>query len=377
MAAVRKRRTDGRPTIADVALRAGVGAITVSRALRNPDSVSEPLRRNIETAIRELQYLPNRNAQAIASARTDSVGVLVPALTLSIFSDVLRGVYDGMADSRLRVEIANTRYDPALEEVQIAEMLRHNPSGIIVSGVHQTDAARRLLEGADCPVIQIMDLHPDPVHRIIGFSHHEGGRAMTQHMIDMGYRRIAFFGAWMSERSMGRITGYQEALEGAGLFDPSLIMKTSDHPPSSSNDNPHDWNRFGDPAVGRKLLIQARQIAPDIDAVFCNNDVIALGVLFECIAQGIRVPEDLGIAGFNDVEFAAAAEPALSSLRTPRWEIGYGAAQAVLDELAGRTNRQRVVDMGVEVMKRDSTDRDRTLRPTGRPTTDAVAGQPR
>lgn len=352
---LRKRRSDGHPTIADVATRAGVGAITVSRALRNPRLVSKPLRHSIEKAVRELNYVPNLNARALASARSETIGVLVPALTQNVFADVLRGIYDGIEGSGLRLEIANTRYDAALEERQIAEALRHSPSGMIVSGIHQTPAGRAMLQDADCPVIQIMDIVADPVHRIIGFSHREGGRRMTRHLVDAGYRRIAFLGTWMGERSMDRIHGYQDALEEAGLFDPALVRPLYLEPPLADPASPPESYTMTTPALGRKLLADALDAGIEIDAVFCNSDVLALGALFECVARGIRVPQDMGIAGFNDLELIDAAEPSLSTVRTPRWEVGYQAARAIDDELNGVEFAERVVDLGVEVKARASS----------------------
>ena len=126
---MRKRRSKGRPTIADVAARAGVGAITVSRALRQPSQVSPALRKKIDAAVRDLDYVPDLNARALASRRTNLVAVLIPALTQNIFTDVLRGIYDGVEDSGLRIEIANTRYDREIEERAVAAILRHAPAG--------------------------------------------------------------------------------------------------------------------------------------------------------------------------------------------------------------------------------------------------------
>lgn len=354
---MRKRRGNGRPTIADVAMRAGVGKITVSRALRDPTQVSESLRRVIDDAVRELNYTPNLNARALASARNDLVGVLVPALSPNIFTDVLRGIYDGVEETNLRVEIANTRYSRELEEQRILEMLRHKPAGLIVSGIGQTAKARRALEAAECPVIQIMDLTDDPVHRIIGFSHREGGRQMTQHLIDAGYSRIAFLGGYMNERSGGRLAGYREALEAAGLFSPDLVCLLDDAPPSADPGNPDEWIRFSSPVTGRALLTKAIATIPGLDAVFCNNDMLAMGTLFECQRRGIRVPEDLGIAGFNDLDVAAAAEPGISSCRTPRWECGHSAAHAIRDEIDGLAGQPRVIDLGVTIKGRGSTRR--------------------
>lgn len=352
---MRKRRGNGRPTIADVAQKAGVGQITVSRALRDPSQVSENLRRIIDDAVRELNYSPNLNARALASARNDLVGVLVPALTPNIFTDVLRGIYDGVEETNLRIEIANTRYNRELEERRILEMLRHKPAGMIISGTDQTPTARRALEAAECPVIQIMDLTDDPIDRVIGFSHVEGGRRMTQHMIDAGYRRIAFLGGYLNDRSGGRLIGHRQALEAAGLYDDDLVCLLDEAPPSVDPGNPDEWIRFSSPGTGRAMLTKALETIPHLDAVFCNNDMLALGVLFECQRRGIRVPEDLGIAGFNDLDFAASAEPGISSCRTPRWECGHSAAHAIRDELDGTRELPRIVDLGVEVMGRGST----------------------
>lgn len=354
---LRKRRGNGQPTIADVALRAGVGKITVSRALRDPAQVSESLRRAIDDAVRELNYSPNLNARALASARNDLVGVLVPALTPNIFTDVLRGVYDGVEETHLRIEIANTRYNRELEEARILEMLRHKPAGMIVSGVDQTPTARRALEVAECPVIQIMDLTDDPVDRVIGFSHVEGGRRMTEHMVKAGYRRIAFLGGYLNDRSSGRLRGHREALEAAGLYDPALVCLLDAAPPSTDPGNPDEWVRFSSPVAGRALLAKALETVSDLDAVFCNNDMLAVGVLFECQRRGIRVPRDLGVAGFNDLELAAGAEPGISSCRTPRWECGHSAAHAIRHAIDGITELPRVVDLGVQVVARGSTER--------------------
>ena len=351
------RRRSGRPTIADVAARAGVGAITVSRALREPSKVSPELRRNIEQAVSDLDYIPNLNARALASRRTDVVAVLVPSLTQNIFSDVLRGIYDGVEESGLRIDIANTRYNPQREEDQIVAILRHRPAAIIISGVEQTAACRKMLDSAGCPVVQIMDLTRDPIQKIIGFSHERAGRSMTEHLIESGYRRIGFFAGWLNSRSHERFDGYRKALEAAGIFDPGLVglMGNEDDPERS------DYHQFSNAMMGRQLMENMLDRRPDIDAIFCNNDVLSLGALFACIARGVPVPERMGIAGFNDFDYMEAATPGLSSVRIHRWRCGYEAMQAVRHQLEGGDIGERVVDLGFEIMKRRSTDRNGVL----------------
>jgi len=358
----RRRRGDGRPTIADVAARAGVGAITVSRALRDPHLVSEPLRRNIELAVRELNYIPSFSARALARHRSDVVGVLIPSLSQVVFTDVLRGIYDGVDGTSLQVQLANTRYDVLAEERLIETFLRQKPAAMIVSGVDQTPRARGVLELAGCPAIQIMDLTTDPIDEVIGFSHVAAGRLMTEHLVDQGYRRIAFLRGWTSKRANGRYLGYREALSAAGLEEPIAANGAYDNPDAHVADHLQQpvglpMRELASAAIGRELLRRALVADPGLDAVFCNNDIIALGVLFECIARGIRVPEDLGIAGFNDHEYMAAAEPSLSSVRTPRYESGFEAAMAVRRKLDGETGGPSVRDLGVQIMARASTNR--------------------
>jgi LacI family transcriptional regulator, gluconate utilization system Gnt-I transcriptional repressor len=358
---VRRSRSDGRPTIADVAARAGVGAITVSRALRNPELVSAALRAQIDSAVRELNYVPDPHARALASTRTDVLAVLVPSLSHTVFTDVLRGVYDGVDGTKLNVQLGNTRYIPAEEERLIAGIVRQKPSAIIVSGVDQTPAARRMLEEAGCPVIQVMDMTDDPIQVVIGFSHFEAGRLATEHMIGQGYRNIAFISGWMSGRSLERLHGFQKALADAGLCEPckvhslprgELIAMAAQTDPAVP-----PFLEFSRPSLGRDMFRRARLLAPHMDAVFCNNDSLALGVLFECHAQGIDVPRDMGIVGFNDLDFTDACFPSLSSVRTHRYRIGYTAVTTAKAMLEGAYDGPRVVDVGVEIAARQSTRR--------------------
>lgn len=336
----RTRRGGGRPTIADVARLAGVSAITVSRALREPDRVSQDLRRQIGTAVAELGYVPDPNARALASARADVIGVLVPSLTNSVFAEVVRGIYDGLADRRFQIQMGNTHYSGLEEERLLQVFLGQRPSALIVAGRDQTPAARRLLTQAGCPVVQIMDLDDEPVDMMIGFSHVEGGRTATDHMISRGYRRIGFIGARMDPRSQRRLAGYRAAMEAAGLYDPRLVTTTPI--PSSVS-------------MGGELLRDALARMPTLDAVFCNNDDLALGVLFECQRAAIDVPRKMGICGFNDLEMMRVAFPPLTSIRTHRYDIGRRAVGMVLGRLAGEDVGPQTVDVGFDLKIREST----------------------
>lgn len=334
------RRSSGRPTIADVAKLAGVAAITVSRALRDPSLVSAELRAEIDTAVVQLGYAPDPNARALASSRADVIGVLVPSLTNIVFADIVRGIYDGLGDGPLQIQMGNTHYSPREEERLVRMFLSQRPSALIVSGIDQTEATRRLLESADCPIVQIMEHGDDPVDMLVGFSHFEGGKAATNHLIQAGCRRIGFIGARMDPRSQRRLAGYRWALEAAQLFDPKLVTTTLT--PSRVS-------------LGGQLLADALAKVADLDAVFCNNDDLAMGVLFECQRAGIAVPQRMAICGFNDLDMMRVAFPSLTSVRTPRYEIGLRSVQMVLDRLAGRPLASPTVDLGFELQIREST----------------------
>lgn len=336
------RRGSGRPTIADVARLAGVGSITVSRALRDPARVSKKLRVRIEEAVAELGYVPDPNARALASARGDVLGVLVPSLTNIVFADVLRGIYDELEETPLRVQIANTHYSALEEERLVQTFLGQKPSALIISGIDQNTATRTLLEGANCPVVQIMETTENPIDMVVGFSQFNGGRIAAAHLIEAGYQRIGFLGARMDPRSQRRLGGYRNAMEGAGLFDPKLVTTTLK--PSSVT-------------IAQQLLDEALANAPDLDAVFCNNDDLALGVLFACQHAGIDVPRSFGICGFNDFEMMSAACPPLTSIHTPRYETGRQAARMIKSILAGEPVVDRILDLDISLNARRSTAR--------------------
>ena len=334
------RRGGGRPTLADVAGLAGVSTITVSRALREPERVSSELRGQIDAAIAELGYIPDPNARALASSRADVIGVLVPSLTNNVFADVVRGIYDGLAGTRFQIQMGNTHYSSFEEERLLKVFLGQRPAALLVAGIDQTPATRKLLEAAGCPIVQIMDISADPVDMLVGFSHRDGGRAATRHLLEAGYRRIGFIGARMDPRTQRRLAGYRDAMEDAGLADPRLITTTP--APSSVS-------------LGAELLRESLTRMPTLDAVFCNNDDLALGVLFECNRAALSVPRALGICGFNDLDMMQVAYPSLTSVRTHRYQIGSRAIAMARAAISGERPAERIVDLGFELKIREST----------------------
>jgi len=339
----RKRRGDGKPTIRNVAIQAGVSPITVSRALRDPDRVSPELRERVDLAVKELNYVPNLSARTLASHHTDVVGVLVPSLASTIFSDVLKGISDGIASTRLQIQVATNNYSNVEEYTILSSLLRQKPAGIIVSGTQQSPQVREMIQSSGVPVVQIMELATDPIDMMVGFSHHQAGLKMTEHLIEMGYKRIGFVGGGrFNNRALSRLEGFTEALRKANMFDANLILIE---------------DKAVDAVMGRQAFRALHTRSPDVDAVFCNNDQLALGALFEAASLGLDVPEQIGIAGFNDSPVLAACNPSLSTVLTRRYEVGRAAIELLSRRLEGDDDHTRVIDVGFEIIKRDSTAR--------------------
>jgi len=327
-------------TLQDVARAAGVSAITASRALRTPDRVATDTLARVRDAVDSLGYVPNPAAQMLASARSRVIGVVIPSVTNSVFADLLRGVMDATGDSPWQPQIANTRYVSNREEDILRLFATQRPAGMVVAGIDQTQTSRAILRGMGCPVVQVMETGADPIDMMIGCNHTDGARAAVRHLIEEGYRRIGFLGARMDPRAQRRLAGWRREVEAAELPGPERVLTIPQ--PSSVT-------------VGRRLMADFLALHPDADAVFCNNDDIALGALFECIRRGIRVPAQIGIAGFNDLDMAAGAEPGLTSVRTHRYAMGKEAVRMIEAALDGARPEDAVRDLGYDLMVRDST----------------------
>jgi len=336
------RTGSGKPTLADVAILADVSAITVSRVLRKPQSVSAGLRERVERAVREIGYVPNSAAQALATARTDVIGVVIPSIANSVFADVLRGIYDSVDGTRFQIQLGTTNYSMLQEEALFRLFLGQRPAAMLVTGLGQSREATQLLRALGCPVVQIMESGPDPVDMLVGFSHADACEAATRHLIGQGYRRIGFLAAQMDPRTRMRLEGYSRAMREAGLHDERLIV-TSNKPSTVT--------------IGSQLCADLIQRVPDADAVQTNNDDIALGALFEAQRRRLRVPQDFGISGFNDFEIMSCAHPTITSVRTHRYEMGRLAIGMLMQAIAGERPAEPVVDLGFQLMPRQSTAR--------------------
>lgn len=332
-------RGSGRATLEQVAVRAGVSTMTASRALSQPQLVSDATRARVEQAVQELGYVPNRAARALASSRSRVIVVLVPSLSNAVYPAVLDGIQDVVGASQYQLLIGNTHYSDAEEEKLLRIYLQSDPDGILLPGLSHSPEVAAMLESLRVPVVSMMDLADKPSTLSVGFSQLDAGMALTRHLLGKGYRRIAFVGAQLDERTLRRADGWRQVMIDAGLFDPRLEITTP--APSTM-------------ALGADLMRRVLAELPDCDAVFFCNDDLAHGAIFHCQRAGIRIPDQVAVAGFNDLPASSLMVPSLTTVETPRYQVGYRAASLLLDVIAGKTPPARRIDLGFTLRERES-----------------------
>ena len=333
-------RTTGRPTLAEVARLSGVSPITVSRALRGVATVAPELVEKVRTAAAELGYVANPAARALASAQSQSVVVLIPSLSNQLFVETLDAIHDVLRPRGLEVLIGNYHYDAAIEESLLRNYLAYQPRGLLLTGLERSEAARQMLAASRVPCVHMMELGGEPGTCSVGFSQQDAGRAVARHLLERGRRRLGFIAAQLDARVLQRAEGFRQVLAHAGLHDPALELLVPQ--PSSIG-------------LGGELFSQLLARHGDIDGVFFCNDDLAQGAIYQAQRQGIAVPEQVAMVGFNDLPASAHMVPRLTSIRTPRAAVGHHAALALLARIDGKTAQAASHDLGFELMVRESS----------------------
>ena len=327
--------------VREVARLAEVAPITVSRALSFPASVAPATRQRIMEAVSSLGYIPNRVAGSLSSNQTRLIGAIIPTFQSSVATEFTGGMATVLRSRGYQLLLGGSNFSVDEEESLILEFLSRRADGIYLTGTTHTDRARHMLRESRVPVVEIATLDGEKIDMVVGFSNADSSFAMTRHLAECGYRRVAFFSLPTkdNERQMGRIAGFRRGVEAFGLDpDPRLMAEV-----------PMDL------ASAARSLGELLERRPDAEAVFCGGDLLAAGTLFECQRRGLRVPEDFGIAGFDDIDLAAFAHPGLTTVRLPHQAIGARAAELLLDRIAGKPVAGSIVDMGFEIVVRGST----------------------
>lgn len=329
-------------TLSDVARLAGVAPMTVSRCLNQPETVRSETRLKVQRAIDQTGYVPNRLAGALASSRSRLVAVVLPMVTNPIFSDTFQAINERLTKAGYQVLLGVSGYQTEHEQELLEVILSRRPDGIILTGTLHTPASRHRLRASKVPVVETWDLSSEPIDMLVGFSHEKVGRDVARHLLGNGYRRFALL-AVNDPRGLRRAQSFINTLAEQGISD--VPRQVSEGLPTLAHGR-----------AGLSALIEQGRMAPDGPLmVVCTSDTIAHGVLTEAAARGIRVPQQLAVIGFGDMNFAAHTFPPLSTVRIDGQRMGDSAASMLLDRLSGREGSEIAQDIGFTLIERGST----------------------
>lgn len=305
--------------------------MTVSRVLRNRGDVSPATRERVLEKAKELGYVPNKIAGALASQRVNLVAVIIPSMSNMVFPEVMTGISQALDDTPLQPVVGLTDYSREKEEKVLYEMLSWRPSGVIIAGLEHSEASQAMLKASGIPVVEIMDVDGTPVDSVVGISHRRAGQKMAEAILKGGYQNIGFLGTKMprDHRARKRYEGFTEALAKKGVE----IMDREFYSGGSAL------------AKGREMTQAMLEREPELDFLYYSNDLIGAGGLLYLLEQGVDIPGQIGLAGFNGVSLLKGLPRELATMDACRKEIGMRAAEIIAQRVEDPdlTQSERIV----------------------------------
>jgi LacI family transcriptional regulator/LacI family repressor for deo operon, udp, cdd, tsx, nupC, and nupG len=336
-----------RVSIKDIAQAVGVSHSTVSRALHDSPLINERTRARIQAAAAEMGYIPNAVARGLKAQRSGTVGLVVTSLTDPFFSEVMAGVDAVAGEADLSMFVTASHNDPEREMAVIETFHRRRVDGIIVAASRLSGRYYSRLARIRVPIV-LVNQHTDeaqPDFHSVALDERAGAHLAVAHLLDLGHRRIGYLGLGNRQRSnRQRQEGYARALQDAGIAPAADWAHIVPEP---------EIGDLEDDAVGVRAF--PKMLATGMTAVFCYNDRTAAGALLACRQQGIAVPDELSLVGFDDIELARWLSPALTTIRQPREALGRTAMEMMLALLDGASVEDRL--LSPKLVRRASTRR--------------------
>ena len=328
-AAETTQRHSGRGTLLkDVAAAARVSVTTASRALSEPDKLSAETLSRVIAAVAELGYMPNGAARALRSRRTRLIGTVLPTLDYAIYSRQIEALQRTLGENGYSLLVTSSGYSQAEEFKQARTLLERGVEGLVLIGGSHHPGLISMLEEQDTPSIDTYIYDPTGARSCIGFDNVAVVAKAINHLLDLGHTRIAMVAGITrhNDRAGGRVIGVKASLEKRGLT----------LPPHHLIEKPYTI------AAGREALRALVSGKTPPTAIFCASDVLAFGVLVECVAQHIDVPRQLSVIGFDNLEFCAHLPPGMTTIEVPAAAMGTGAAHHLIARLSGGSAPQYV-----------------------------------
>lgn len=328
-----------KPTMEDVARRAGVSTATVSRTLNEPGRVKAPTLEAVRKAVADLGYTPHFGGRALASNKTNTIGAIIPTMENAIFARGLQALEETLAFEGVTLLVASSNYDPEREAEQIRTMLGRGIDGLLLIGEARPKETYTLLRQNGIPVVLAWSFDPECAYPCIGFDNRAGAVKMTELVLNAGHRRIAMIAGISdgNDRAADRIVGVRHALAERGLVltDGYLVEA-----PYGLQD-----------ASNAMEILMSRDPRPT--GVICGNDVLAAGALMYAREAKLSVPSDVSVVGFDNIDLAAAIDPPLTTLHVPHRRMGVAAADLFLG-MQNQNDAARSIEFQTEVVLRKS-----------------------
>jgi LacI family gluconate utilization system Gnt-I transcriptional repressor len=338
----RSRRKSGGTTLRDVAALAGVAPITASRALNTPNAVSEQILKRVRSAVEQTGYVPNMLAGGLASRKSRLVAAVIPTMSGNVFLEMVQSLTASLAGYGYQLMLGQSGYEDSREDELLEAIIGRRPDGVVLTGIMRSPQGRQRLLTSGIPVVETWDLTPNPIDMLIGFSHEKVGEAVARYLHAKGKRRVATLSA-NDQRAQRRMKAFSDTAIELGMAAPGETGVPGWLVPAPTN-----------VGMGRSGLRELLARHPDIDALFCSSDMVALGVLTEAQAQGIAVPGRLAVVGLGDLSFSRDLHPALTTVRIDGARIGATAARFIVERSEEREVRDGIVDIGFSIVERDS-----------------------
>ena len=328
----------------DIADELGVSLVTVSKVLRDKPDVGEATRKRVLQLVKELNYRPNMLARGLASGKSFAIGLIVPDLVNAFFAELAKGVSAGLRKESYQLILASSEEEPELERQEIDHLLARGVDALLIASCQNSARGFKSLVGSKVPFVLLDRLLPKLNAFFVGTDDIAAGRIATEHLIELGRKRIAHIGGEEISTSAGRLNGYKEALAGSGIpFRQELVVTRT---------------RLEEDGIqhGRDAMSDLLRLKRIPDAVFCYNDLTAIGAIHCLLTKGLRVPEDVAVIGCGNLRLTDYLEVPLTSVDQSPQPQGEEAAQLALAVIAGKQKqREKKLLLEPRLIVREST----------------------
>lgn len=329
-------------TLKDVSQAAGLSLITVSRALRRPESVKAETRDRIQKTIDQLGYVPNLTARSLVSRRSNTVGAIVPILRSSLFSSAVQSLAKVLQASGIQLLVGASERSSSIESELMNAFVGRQADALVLTGFTHAAPTRERLRRYRGPVVETFNLRPDPIDLVVGYDNVEAARTLTSQLLARGYRRIALVGGDFTnnDQAFDRQRGFFMAMKDAGVAVPPEFVISVPQPTTMES--------------GRDAIRRLIALSPRPDLVCFHSEIPAVGGLLECLRLGLSIPGDIALAGYGDLEISPNLPVPLTTVHVRSDAIGRITGELIVRRLRGEKIDEPVVDVGFETVMRAS-----------------------